>query len=182
LQTIVTEGGAECVESNECFHCSDDYDRVRKNVTTFFFLSFSLSSIHISFHRLARMNWKWEKLSIDAKKIMKERCIVLLREGTVLDLSSLLDAFLVAEYSWKEDDTVKQAIFTGIIKNLGKVVEKMPGSIDGKGIANLIYSLAKSKISWKVIRKDVQDSLFNGLSRCKYTSLSKQDMSNVFKG
>jgi hypothetical protein len=143
-------------------------------MTSFLFLS----SFHFSFHRLAGMKWKWAEFSVEEKKIMIERFAVFFREGTTLDLSSLLNAFHVVEYHWKEDDPVKLAIFTGIVRNLGQVKHR---AISGKGVANLIFYLGKSAIPWKNIRKDVQDNLLNGISRC-YKSLSEQETRNIFQG
>jgi hypothetical protein len=73
---------------------------------------------------------------------------------------------------------VKQAIFSGIVKNFG---EDKATSTDGQGLANVIYYLGQSEIEWKDIPKDVQNSLFNGISHC-HKSFSEQEISNTIHG
>jgi hypothetical protein len=124
------------------------------------------------------MKWKWEDLSFTEHKTLKGKCTVLLREGTVFDLSSLLNGFQLMECRWNEDESMKQAIFAGIVKNLGQD-RAIP--MDGQGVANVIYYLGQSEIEWKDLPNDLQNSLFNGISQC-YISFNEQEISNTIHG
>jgi hypothetical protein len=73
---------------------------------------------------------------------------------------------------------VRQSIFAGIGKNFG---QDKATSTDGQGVANAIYYLGQSEIEWKDLPKDVQNSLFNGISRC-YSSFNAQGISNTIHG
>jgi hypothetical protein len=157
------------VESNEWRRKQDDYSRVKRCLLIF--LRF------ISFGRLGRMNWKWEEFSVDTQKAMLERCVVSFQEGTVVGLSSLLNSFQVMEYRWKENDSVKQSIFTGIVKSFGHGNASVSS---GRGITNIIYYLGQSKIEWKDTPKAVRNSLFNGISHC-YLAFNEQDISNTIR-
>jgi hypothetical protein len=124
------------------------------------------------------MHWKWNELSLDTQKIMMERSIASLQEDTVVGLSSFLNGFQEMEYRWTESDSVKQAIFAGIVNHFGHNNIK---AVTGRDVANIIYYLGQSGIQWKDIRKDVQDSLFRGISHC-YRSFTDQGISNTFHG
>jgi hypothetical protein len=130
------------------------------------------------FPRLARMNWKWEEFSVDTQKAMLKRCIVFLQEGTVVGLSSLLNSFQVMGYRWKENGSVRQAIFTGIVRNFGHGNASVSS---GRELANIIYYLGQSEIEWKDIPMDVQNSFFSGISHC-YLSFNDQEISNTVHG
>jgi hypothetical protein len=120
------------------------------------------------------MNWKWSEFSIDMQRAIVERSTAFLQEGTVVGLSSLLNGFQEMGYRWTENDTVKEAIFAGIGSG-------NPKTAAGRDVANIIYYLGQSKIQWKDIRKDVQDSLFRGISHC-YLSFNEQHISNIIHG
>jgi hypothetical protein len=124
------------------------------------------------------MKWKWGDLSTDAQKTMMGKCTVFLREGNGFDLSALLNAFQVMGYRWKENESVKQAIFAGIVKNFGHRTVNVSSE---RELANIIYYLGQSKIEWKDLPKDVQNSLFSGISHC-YKSFSEQEISNTIHG
>jgi hypothetical protein len=124
------------------------------------------------------MNWKWGDLSTDAQKTMMGKCTVFLREGNGFDLSALLNAFQVMEYRWKENESMRESIFTGIVKNFGHGNTNM---LSGRDVANVIYYLGQSEIEWKDLPKDVQNRLFSGISRC-YSSFNGQDISNTIHG
>jgi hypothetical protein len=124
------------------------------------------------------MNWKWEELSLDARRIMMEKSVVIFQDGGVGELSSLLYGFHRVGYNWMETDLVKQTIFAGIVKHFGYSHSNIPS---GRGLASVIYSSGKSGIRWKYIRKDVHDSLFRGISHC-YRSFTEQEISNIIHG
>jgi hypothetical protein len=124
------------------------------------------------------MNWKWKEFSLDVQRTMMKRCIVTLRDGDEVQLSALLNGFKTIDYPWTDSDSVKQAIFAGIVKTFGH------GNINtasGRELANIIYNLGKSGIQWENIRKDVQGSLFRGISHC-YRSFTEQHISNTIYG
>jgi hypothetical protein len=124
------------------------------------------------------MNWKWSEFSIDMQRAIVERSTAFLQEGTVVGLSSLLNGFQEMGYRWTENDTVKEAIFAGIVNHFGS---GNPKTAAGRDVANIIYYLGQSKIQRKDIRKDVQDSLFRGISHC-YLSFNEQHISNIIHG
>jgi hypothetical protein len=124
------------------------------------------------------MNWKWSEFSIDMQRAIVERSTAFLQEGTVVGLSSLLNGFQEMGHRWTENDTVKEAILAGIVNHFGS---GNPKTAAGRDFANIIYYLGQSKIQWKDIRKDVQDSLFRGISDC-YRSFNEQHISNIIHG
>jgi hypothetical protein len=124
------------------------------------------------------MGWKWEELSVDAQRIMTERFIGIFQDGSVVDLSGLLNGFHQIEYNWKETDLVKQAIFAGIVKHFRSSSSNLIWEIQ---LANIIFYLGKSGIQWKDIRKDVRDSLFRGIFHC-YRSFTEREISNTIYG
>jgi hypothetical protein len=141
-------------------------------------LSVCLFPFFYFIRRLARMNWKWEEFSVDTQKAMLERCIVSFQEGTVVGLSSLLNSFQVMGYRWKENGSVRQVIFAGIISHFGN---GKANASSGRRIANIIYYLGQSKIEWDDIPTDVQNSFFNGISHC-HISFNEQHISNTIHG
>jgi hypothetical protein len=159
------------VESNERQGYIDDSSRVSRNILLLFLRI-------ICFDRLGRMKWKWEEFSIGTQKMLMEKCIVFLQEGNTFDLSSLLNAFQEMKYRWKENESVKQAILAGIVKNFGHGTASVSS---GRGIANIIYYFGQSGIEWKDIPKQAQNSLFNGISHC-YLAFNEQEIRNTIHG
>jgi hypothetical protein len=132
----------------------------------------------ISFDRLGRMNWKWNEFSPDEQQPILEKSIVSLQKGNVVSLSSLLNGFQEMGYRWTENDSVKEAIFAGIVNHFGHGNTETAA---GRELANIIYYLGQSTIQWKDIRKHVRDSLFRGISDC-YRSFNEQSISNIIYG
>jgi hypothetical protein len=131
-----------------------------------------------SFPRLGRMKWKWEEFSIDARNALLGGFIVSLQDVSGVGLSSLLNSFRVMEYRWKENESVKEAIFAGIVKNFG---HRNINVSSGRELASVIYYLGQSKMEWKDLPKEVQESFFNGISHC-CSSFNEQGVSNVIHG
>jgi hypothetical protein len=159
-------------------------DQMNHQDITMTVLGWENSVFHLSpsnlffFCSLGRMNWKWEEFSLDTQKTMMERCIVTLRDGNEVVLSALLNGFKTIDYRWTDSDSVKQAVFAGIVKNFG---HGNTNTASGRELANIIYFLGKSEIQWENIRKDVRDSLFRGISHC-YRSFNEQEISNIIHG
>jgi hypothetical protein len=124
------------------------------------------------------MNWKWVKFSPDSQRIMMERSILTLQEENAVGLSSLLKGFHQIEYNWTETDSMKEAVFAAIVKHFGS--DKFDPQ-SGREFANIVYYLGQSGIQWKDLSKDVQDSLFDGISHY-YKSFDEYGISNVIHG
>jgi hypothetical protein len=124
------------------------------------------------------MKWKWEDFSFNEHKTLMGKCTVLLREGTVFDLSSLLNGFQLMECRWNEDESMKQAIFAGIVKHFGHGNTNM---LSGRDVANIIYYLGQSEIVREDLPNDLQNSLFSGISQC-HSSFNEQEISNTIHG
>jgi hypothetical protein len=124
------------------------------------------------------MNWKWGELPFEAQEAMMGRFIVFLQKGDIIALSSLLNGFHAMDYRWPENEAMKQAVFSCILKNVG---HNEPVARYDKGVENVIYYLAKSGIVWGDIQDDVKDSLFSGISLC-HTSFKAQAISYIIYG
>jgi hypothetical protein len=127
---------------------------------------------------LGGMNWRWKDFSFNDQRIIMDRFIVALQRRDVVGFSSCLNGFLEIKYNCTKDDSVKQAIFAGIIKHFGS---NNTNPLAGTELANIIYYLGKSEIQWEEIRTDVQDSLFRGISQC-YRSFNRPEISSIFQG
>jgi hypothetical protein len=124
------------------------------------------------------MGWKWEELPFETQEAMMERFILSLRKEDIIGLSSVLTGFDAMDFRWTENEAVKQAVFSGILKNIGHNREV---SRYGSGVANVIFYLGKSGIAWTDILNNVQDSLFSGVSQC-HTSFSGKAISTIIYG
>jgi ADP-dependent phosphofructokinase/glucokinase len=124
------------------------------------------------------MNWKWKEFSSNDQRIIMERTVVALQQRDVVRFSAVLKGFQEIEYSFTENHSVKQAIFAGIVKHFGS---NSTNPLSGRELANVICYLGQSRIAWEDIRKDVQDSLFRGISHCSQ-SFNGQDICNIFHG
>jgi hypothetical protein len=179
LQGITVGSGAARLGSNVPTGNSDDYSRVTRKRTNVLFLCdvFWLKIFRI-FVRLGRMNWQWEDFSPDRQTIIMGKCLVYLREGNSITLSALLNGFQAIQYHWMGNNSVKQALFDGIVRIYGHD-QDIPES--ARQLANIIYYLGTAGMTWKDIRTDAQDSLLNGILLCR-SSLTPQRLGNIISG